>query len=404
VKRLLFDIHYPTFGGPHNQAVQLAEPLRRRGWETLVLLPDEPGNAAERLREAGVEVVQQPLVRIRVGADPRLHARFVMGVGPEIARTRRLLRDRRIDVVLIAGLYTVQTAIAARLEGIPVVWQILDTFAPQGVRRVLMPAVTRLADVVMTTGMVVARGHPGAANLGDRLVPYFPPVDTAQYRPDADRRNAARRAWGIPEGATVIGTVGNLNRVKGQQYLIRAAEVIHRTDPDVYVRILGAFTPTHAAHAEALREEAKQRGLLAGDRLAFVDPGRQVANLLPGFDVFLLTSVPRSEGVPTAILEAMSSGLPVVATRVGGVEEVVEDGVTGFVVAPLDVDAIAAATRTLVRQPHLRTRFGASAREHAVKRFGIERCADAHLCAFERATARHPTVLHMRRPGRETGR
>lgn len=392
MKRLLFDIHYPTFGGPHNQALQLAEPLRCRGWETLVLLPDEPGNAAERLRRAGVEVVQQPVVRIRVGADPRLHSRFALGLGPEIARTRRLLRERRIDVVLIAGLYTVQTAVAARLERIPVVWQILDTFAPQGVRRVLMPAVTRLADVIMTTGMLVARGHPGVIDLGDRLVPYFPPVDTARYRPDAARRDAARRAWGIPEGATVIGTVGNLNRAKGQQYLIRATEVVHRTDPDVYVRILGAFTPTHAAHAEALQEEAKRRGLLEGDRLAFVDPGRRVANLLPGFDVFLSTSVPRSEGVPTAILEAMSSGIPVVATRVGGVEEVVEEGVTGFVVAPLDVGAIAAAAQSLVRQPLLRARFGARAREHAVERFGIERCADAHLRAFERASARHPAV------------
>ncbi|HRC62745.1 MAG TPA: hypothetical protein PLX85_05920, partial [Dehalococcoidia bacterium] len=49
---LLHVVHYPVFGGPHNQALRLAEPLRRRGWETTVLLPDEPGNAAERLREA----------------------------------------------------------------------------------------------------------------------------------------------------------------------------------------------------------------------------------------------------------------------------------------------------------------------------------------------------------------
>lgn len=390
MKRFLFDIHYPTFGGPHNQALQLAEPLRRRGWETLVLLPDEPGNAAERLRAGGVEVVQQPLGRIRASADPRPHARFVLGLGPEIARIRRLLRERRSDVVLIAGLYTAQTAVAARLEGVPVVWQILDTLSPRAVRRVLMPAVTRLADVVMTTGMVVARGHPGAIDLGDRLVPYFPPVDTARYRPDPARRDAARTAWGVPANATLIGTVGNLNRVKGQQYLIRAAEVIHRTDPEVYVRILGAFTPTHAAHAEALRNEATRRGLLEGNRLAFVDPGRRVAELLPAFDVFVSTSVPRSEGVPTAILEAMSSGLPVVATRVGGVEEVVEDGVTGFVVAPLDVDAIAAAVQSLVHRPLLGARFGASARERAVERFGIERCIDAHLRAFEQALVRRP--------------
>lgn len=388
MKRVLFDIHVPTFGGPHNQALELAEPLRRRGWQTLVLLPDEPGNASERLRTGGVEIVQQPLVRLRASPNPRLHAQFAMGVGPEIARTRALLRDRRIDVVLIAGLYTVQTAIAARLERIPVIWQILDTFAPQAVRHIFMPAVTRLADVVMTTGMVVAREHPGAADLADRLVPYFPPVDTTRYRPDTDRRAAAQSALGIPEGATVIGTVGNLNRMKGHQYLIRAAEVIRRTDPNAYVRILGAHTPTQAAYANGLRDEARQLGLLDGDRLTFTDPGHRVADLLPAFDIFLSTSVPRSEGIQTSILEAMSCGIPVVATRVGGVEEVVEEGVTGFIVAPLDVHAIAAATRILVRQPLLRTRYGASAREHAVERFCIERCVAAHVCAFEQALAR----------------
>src|SRR5438552_3354462 len=74
-RRYLFVIHYPVFGGPHNQALRLAAPLAAAGWETVVLLPDEPGNSADRLREAGLEVVTAPLSRIRATRDVRRHAR-----------------------------------------------------------------------------------------------------------------------------------------------------------------------------------------------------------------------------------------------------------------------------------------------------------------------------------------
>ena len=72
----LFVIHYAQYGGPHNQALRLAGPLRERGWETVVLLPDEEGNAAERLRAAGVETLTVPLGRIRATRSPEPHLRL----------------------------------------------------------------------------------------------------------------------------------------------------------------------------------------------------------------------------------------------------------------------------------------------------------------------------------------
>src|SRR5947207_12824700 len=95
-KRCLFVIHYPVFGGPHNQALRLAPALRSLGWEMIVLIPDEPGNAAERLRAAGVQTVEAPLGRLRASGDPRLHLRFVGGFYPEIRRIRSLIRQLQI--------------------------------------------------------------------------------------------------------------------------------------------------------------------------------------------------------------------------------------------------------------------------------------------------------------------
>lgn len=319
----------------------------------------------------------------------------------EIALIRRLIRENEIDVVLIGGLYTIQTAIAGRLEGVPVVWQILDTLVPDLVRRAIMPLVTRLADAVMTTGMEVARLHPGAVGMGNRLVPYYPPVDTNAFRPDLEKRGAARNVLGVPKNALLVGAVGNLNRTKGHQYLIEAARQILNVQPDTHFRVLGAFTPTHAAYDAGLRSSVNNLRLDKGDCFEFMDPGGRVRDLLPAFDVFASTSIPRSEGIPTTILEAMSTGIPIVATKVGGVSEVVEDGVSGFIVPPLEIDSIAGSIVKLLQNPNLRRLMGNYARREAVERFGIDACVYSHLSAFEEAMAHRNGV--NRRNGRIGG-
>lgn len=384
---LLHVVHYPVFGGPHNRALHLQRPLAARGWQTVVLLPDEPGTAADRLRSAGVEVVTIPLHRLREKKDPRVHLRFARDLPVEVARIRRLIHERSIDLVLVNGLVNPHAAIAARFEHVPVVWQLLDTRTPAALRQGMMPFVTRLADVVMTTGMEVACVHPGATALGDRLVSFFPPVDTALFRPDAERRALARAELGLQPGDVVIGNVSNVNPQKGHRTFIRAAAALRGERPGVRFVILGATYQNHAVYAEELWREASSLGLRLGHDLIVRDPGPRVAELAPAFDLFWLTSDPRSEGIPTVIEEAMAMAMAPVAVDVGAVREAVEDGVTGFVVPPLDPAAIAAATLRLLDDPALRVRMGKEARRQAVERFDTEVCADTHVRAFEVAIA-----------------
>ena len=91
---VLYVIHYPFFGGPQNQALRTAKPLPARGVNTIVVLPDEPGNAAERLRSEGIEVLTLPLHRLRAVRDPTIQARFLGGLPREVIAIRRLIRDR----------------------------------------------------------------------------------------------------------------------------------------------------------------------------------------------------------------------------------------------------------------------------------------------------------------------
>ena len=156
--RVLAITHYATWGGPINRASSLAPLLRRRGIETLVLVPQEKGDVPERLRAAGVETIQIPLHRLRSTIAPGVHLKYLTGLTGDIRAIRGILRERKIDLVLIYGL-NVQGGIAGRLEGVPVVWQLVDVGNPVLLRMLAMPIILRLADVLMTTGTTVEIGR-----------------------------------------------------------------------------------------------------------------------------------------------------------------------------------------------------------------------------------------------------
>jgi glycosyltransferase involved in cell wall biosynthesis len=382
---VLFVIHYPVFGGPHNQAQLLARSLTRNGVSMTVLLPDEPGNAAERLKEAGVDVITIPLSRLRASFNPGLHIRFLGGFPRDILGIREVIRARNIDLVQVGGLVNPHAAIAARLEKAAVVWQILDTRPPMALRRVMMPLVLRFSDVVMTTGRTVAKLHPGAERLGDRLRVFFPPVDPDAFHRVKISRSAARERFGFMPDDYVLGTVGNLNPQKGHEYLLYAAALARAREREVKVLVVGARHETHRAYEGRLYELSRQLGMTIGRDVVFTGALVDVRPALAAMDVFVLSSVPRSEGAPTAVEEAMMMELPVVATDVGAVREVVDDGQTGFVVPPRDPRALSGAILRILGDPQTRERFGRRARERAVARFSSDECARTHLSAYEYA-------------------
>ena len=387
MKTVLAVLHHPVFGGPHNQLVRLSKPLAARGWTTIAVLPEEQGNAAERLRSAGIKVVRTPLHRPRKCLNPGPHLALMSGLFREIAGLRGIIREQRADLVQVFGPLYPHGALAAHLEGVPLVWQLLGTFAPYPIRLAMMPAILGLSDVVMTTGLSIARQHPGVRKLKHRWVPFYPPVDTEEFRPDPSRRALAREELGIPAEGILVGTVGNFNRVKGHDFFVHAASYVQARFPMAFFRILGAHTPTQASYYDAkVRRVAERLGLLRSDRMRFVEPGGRVAELLPAFDLFVMTS--RAEGVPTSIVEAMACGIPVVAADVGAVREVVKHGVTGIVVPGRDARAAAGAIADLVVDPSRRLAMGAAGRMQAMKHFHTSICVETHLTAYQLACRR----------------
>jgi glycosyltransferase involved in cell wall biosynthesis len=302
---------------------------------------------------------------------------------------RQAIRERDIDVVVLAGHVNIQGALAARLERRPVVWQILDTRTPAVLDEALLRMSRRLADAVMTTGNMLAERHKARLGRHQGIVPFYPPVDCMTFTPARNQRAEVRREWRIPADVPVLGAVANLNPQKGIEQLIRALADVRWEQSGARLVVIGAEHETHKGYLAMLRREMDVSGLLEGIDVIFTGPRDDVPRLLQGFDVLVMGSVPHSEGVPTSILEAMASGLPVVATDVGGVSEVVEHGITGLVVPPLQPKALADAVLEVLGDSGLRHQMSEAARQRAVKRFGADICVESHLRALEMAMSSH---------------
>ena len=379
--------HFPVFGGPHNVALRLNEPLRRLGEETTVLLPDEDGNAAGRLRDGGVPVVKIPLRRLRRSGDPRVHLSLVAGLGPDVLRIRRVLRGGGHDMVVLTGLANPHGAIAARLEGLPLVWQVLDTATPRAVRAATMPLVRRWSDAVMFNGAALVDLHCGDRPPPQPTVLFTGPVDTDRFHPvTADVRAAIRADLGVPPEAPLVGTIANFNPMKGIEWFIRAAAQIHRARPEAWFLISGATYDTHAGYRLSLEREMRASPVPDERWIVRHDPPERHLSAL---DVKLITSLPASEGRTTTAPEAMACGVPVVTTDVGAVSEVVEHDVTGLVVPPLDETALAQAALRLLADAALRARLGAAGRERAVERYSLGPSARLFADCFAAAREHH---------------
>jgi glycosyltransferase involved in cell wall biosynthesis len=195
----------------------------------------------------------------------------------------------------------------------------------------------------------------------------------------------------VPRPATrdarlAILAIGTLHEVKGQTHLIEACRLLAEAGVPFTCRFVG-----EGQDRAVLERQVADAGLT--DRVEFL--GRrtraEIASLIGTSDVLVAPSVPtksgKREGIPVVLMEAMSAGLPVVASALSGIPELVIDGSSGLTVPPGDAPAIAAALRRLHEDPELRARLGVAARERVVAEFDVDRNASRLIERFAAVAA-----------------
>lgn len=342
-------------GGLERVVLDLVREGKARGQVVSVLCLERPGTQAAEAEALGARV-------LCAGKRPGLDF-------SSVRRIREILGQARPDVVhthqAAALLYA---GAAARRAGVPVVvhtehnnhirkrqarfgrlrTRLLGRVAGRYARRIFCVS----GDVL---GAVREHGvYPAAKSSvvynGIDLSPHDAPVDAA----------ALRASLGIPADAPLVGSVGRLNEVKRQDLLVRAFAALRRTRPAAHLLLVGDG-PTMGA----LRELAKQ--LSVGDCVHFAGYQARPAPYLRVMDVFALTS--RIEGMPLVVLEAWAAGVPVVASRVGGIPEVVADGESGLLFESGDEGALVGLLSQLLADASLARRIAERGRELVRSRY-----------------------------------
>lgn len=186
-------------------------------------------------------------------------------------------------------------------------------------------------------------------------------IDFDRFAGESTLADQARRTMKIEEGCFVFGAVGRLEITKGIRYLIEAFALVHRDFPQTRLVLLG-----EGRFRGEYEQQVSDLGL--EDRVRFLGFQPNIPQLLHGLDAFVMASI--AEGMPRGILEAMAAGVPCVATRVGGIPEILGDGRFGILAGPADPNALAEAMRSLIRMSvDDRTKLAAAARSRAKEVF-----------------------------------
>ena len=176
-----------------------------------------------------------------------------------------------------------------------------------------------------------------------------------------------RQDLGIDKKVCLLGTLGRLTSVKGIPYLLKAARTLLRHGANVKVLIVG-----DGSIRLDLATQTRDMGI--SENVVFLGHREDTDELLQALDIFVLPSL--SEGIPMALLEAMAASRAIVASRVGGIPEIVDDGSEGFLVQPMDVDGLAASCRRLIESPDVARRMGEQARMRVERDFSATAMAD----------------------------
>jgi glycosyltransferase involved in cell wall biosynthesis len=349
-----------TWRGGQNQVLLTVVGLEELG-HPAVLVAHEAGELKRRAREGLRFIGFEPrsefdvhaawrLARILADVQPDVvHAHDAMGVSltamalqmkPRLARRPVVVAARRVDFHLKQHAFSKWK------------YRQVDVF---------IAASHVIAGLLVQDGVPAGRVTVVHDGVNISLVDKQPPVD-------------ARAAFWLPHGAPIVGNVAALVAHKGQRHLVAAAARVIRELPDTRFLIVG-----EGELRDPLERQIRELGL---DRHVLLTGFRSDAlGLIKSFDLFVMSSV--TEGLGSAVLEAMACRKAVVATEAGGIPEAVVHDETGLLVAPHDEAALAAALVTLLRDPERSARLGAAGRVRVEQEFSVERMVEGTLRVYE---------------------
>ncbi|MBF0619800.1 MAG: glycosyltransferase family 4 protein [Candidatus Omnitrophica bacterium] len=356
--------HFNT-GGITSYLMTLAKGLLKRGHR--VVLVSSGGNVVPEAEALGVKVMLTPF-KMKSELHPLLFL--------DVPRLARIVREEKIDIIHAHTRASAMSAmIAGALTGVPYVTTCHGFFKPHVGRKILP----------LWGKAVIAISAPIAKHLAtdmgvDKKQIFLVPngIDPERFVPADDITRAnIRREFGLGKEPS-LGIIARLSDVKGHGWLLQAMPDILKTFPDTRLFILGEG-PMEAL----LKKDVSRLGIEKS--VVFRSTVQKTADVLPAFDVFVMPSL--SEGLGLSVMEAQAMGIPVVATKVGGLIDAVKDGETGILVPAKDPEALAKAVVRLLADRALAKRMGEAGRIFMMNNFSADTMTEGTLGMYQKVLA-----------------
>ncbi len=346
-------------GGTERHVIALASGLQALGHRVKILTLFFPGQLAGEVEKKGIpfECLQLPY---RWGAKTFFALHQWFGKNP-VRMAHTYLFGFDLFAAWPARLRKVPVVISSRRE-IPE-WQ-------KARHRMLVRMGNRFVDRVICCSNAVRAWTLEHERLpSEKVCVIYNGVETGHFFPAKEAGEGVRREFGIPQNVCVAGTVANFGAEKGYAYLIKAAGRALERDPSLRFLFVGDGPLKPAIEREAKKISPENHIIFTGFR-------PDIPPLLNAMDILVQAST--VEGMPNSVYEAMACGKPVIATRVGGVPEILEQDKEGLLVEPRDEAALAGAILRLAGDSALRARLGASARRKIETSFSMQSMIDQY--------------------------
>lgn len=366
----------PAEGGMKAHLKSLVAGLRDLGCTVEVACPGDSALAAE-LKEIGLTVHPVAIVG---PLDPVRDATCIFEL-------RELLDVKRYDLAHFhgskAGLVGRVAAVLARFKNIVVTAHNFVTYEEvPAAKKILFrygeSMLSHVSSRIITVSQALKDDLVKNYNIKpEKITPIYNGIDLNRFT-HLPSRSQVRKQYGIGSAAVVIGTVARMAPQKGLNYLIEAIPMISRPDGGTHPETTFIIAGDGPLRPE-LERLAEVKGLR--DKVRFPGYIHDIAEILACFDIFVIPSI--AEGLSITTIEAMAAGLPVVASRVGGLAELVSDGVTGLLVEPRDPAALAQAIKTLVNDRENAVQLGLNGKNFAGERFSLDNMVRQTLQVYQ---------------------
>lgn len=371
---ILFVIGSLEIGGAENQMCTIIGNLHGHICSCQGFVLQAGGHLERCLRELGVPVYDGGLLK-----GDLLRAPWKL-IRAEWRLLRVMLRLKPVVVHSFLPLITFMATLAGRMAGVPLVITSRRALAKHQERHILLKPLdlfaNRLSHRVTVNSKAVWKDTVNRDYIDQkRLVLIHNGVDSLAFESARPFREETRRKLDIKSRERVIIVVANLIPYKGHSDLLKAAYEVLKRIPHSVLLLAGE----DRGIGKDLKEMAIELGI--ADRVRFLGLRNDIPQLMAASDLSVLPS--HEEGFSNVILESMAAGLPVVATRVGGNPEAVEDGVTGWLVPPGNPAAMAEKIIDLLGDPKRAKSWGERGRNRVKEVFTIERMVEGHLKLYE---------------------